>query len=136
MQKAQDLPLCANAACKIATFVVVCVIENYSIAQELHRWHEFEQIYRMDAFWLSAPIGEAMPVSKYFTVVVRMPEGEADKQQVEAALKALEPFRTGMSLEDEMTVLELIEEHPDFDRSIGDEARRGAQKLHRLAEAN
>ncbi len=34
-----------------------------------------------------------MPVSKYFTVVVRMPEGEADKQQVEAALKALEPFR-------------------------------------------
>lgn len=135
MPKAQDLPLCPNAACKIATFVVVCVIENYSIAQELHRWHEFE-IYRMDAFRHSAPIAEAMPVSKYFTVVVRMPEGEADKQQVETALKALEPFRTGMSLEDEMTVRELIEEHPDFDRTIGDEARRGAQKLHRLAEAN
>ena len=73
-------------------------------------------------------------MSKYVTLVIRMPEDQAEKQQVSQAMKALEPFRTAMSLEDEMTVLELIEQHPDFDASIADEARAQAAKLHIQAE--
>lgn len=69
-------------------------------------------------------------MSKYVTLVIRMPEDPAEKQQVSQAMKALEPFRTAMSLEDEMTVLELIEQHPDFDESIAVEARAQAVKLH------
>lgn len=44
-------------------------------------------------------------MSKYVTIVIRMPEIEADKQQVSEAIERLEPFKTAMSLEDEMTVL-------------------------------
>lgn len=64
-----------------------------------------------------------------------MPEGQAEKQQVSQAMKALQPFQTAMSLEDEMTVLELIEQHPDFDESIAVEARADAAKLAAKAEA-
>lgn len=74
-------------------------------------------------------------MSKYFTLVIRMPEGEREKQQVSQAMRALQPFQTAMSLEDEMTVLELIEQHPDFDASIAEEARVQAAKLAATAEA-
>lgn len=50
-------------------------------------------------------------------------------------MKALQPFQTAMSLEDEMTVLELIEQHPDFDESIAVEARAAAAKLAAKVEA-
>lgn len=74
-------------------------------------------------------------MSKYITLVIRMPEGQAEKQQIQQAMKSLEPFLTAKSLEDEMTVLELIEQHPDFDGAIADEARVEAVRLHIQAEA-
>ena len=49
------------------------------------------------------------------------------------ALKQLEPHQTGMSLEDEMTVLEMIEQHPDFSEHIADEARTQTKELHAAA---
>jgi hypothetical protein len=73
-------------------------------------------------------------MSKYVTIVIRMPEGEAEKQQVSEGMRSLEPFKTAMSLEDEMTVLEMIEQHEDFDATIADEARAKTIELHRQAE--
>ena len=40
-----------------------------------------------------------------------------------------------MSIEDEMTVLEMIEQHEDFPEYIADEAREKTKELHALAEA-
>lgn len=74
-------------------------------------------------------------MSKYVTIVIRMPKGEAEKQQVNNAMKSLQPFQTGMSLEDEMTVLEMIEQHEDFDTTIADEARVKTAELHLQSEA-
>lgn len=68
-------------------------------------------------------------MNKYVTLVIRMPEDEAEKQQASEAIKALEPYRTAMSLGDEITVLDLIEQHPDFDEYIADEARAEARRL-------
>lgn len=76
-----------------------------------------------------------MSMGKYVTVVIRMPEDEASKERVREGLKLLEPHQTGMSLEDEMTVLELIEQHEDFESHIGDDARAKAAELHAVAEA-
>jgi len=73
-------------------------------------------------------------MDKYVTIVIRMPEGEAEKQQVSESIKSLKPFQTAMSLEDEMTVLEMIEQHEDFDATIADEARAKTLELHRQAE--
>lgn len=72
---------------------------------------------------------KARPMNKYVTLVIRMPEDEAEKQQASEAIKALEPYRTAMSLGDEITVLDLIEQHPDFDEYIADEARAEARRL-------
>lgn len=74
-------------------------------------------------------------MDKYVTIVIRMPEDEAEKQQVSESIKSLKPFQTAMSLEDEMTVLEMIEQHKDFDATIADEARAKTLELHRQAEA-
>lgn len=68
-------------------------------------------------------------MGKFVTFVIRMPEDQVAKQQVSEAMKVVEPFRTAMALEDEMTILELIERHPDFDGSIAVEARAEAEKL-------
>ena len=75
-------------------------------------------------------------MSKYVTIVVRMPNDESSKAVVRQAFKLLEPHQTAMSLEDEMTVLDLIEQHDDFDSSIADDARRKTSELHALAEPN
>lgn len=74
-------------------------------------------------------------MSNYMTIVVRMPTDEAGKEKVQQAMSLLEPHRTAMSLEDEMTTLELIEQHPDFDEFIAAEARRKTVELHKQAEA-
>lgn len=71
--------------------------------------------------------------ARVITVVVRMPEDEAGKAVVNGAIKALEPYQTGMSMEDEMTILELIEDHDDFDPSIAKEARAKAQEMQDAA---
>ena len=74
-------------------------------------------------------------MNKYVTVVIKMPEDDAGKQQVRAALEALKPHQTAMSIEDEMTVLEMIEQHPDFEEYIADDARAKTLELHARAEA-
>lgn len=74
-------------------------------------------------------------MNKYTTVVIRMPEGEDDKKKVREGLALLQPFQTAMSLEDEMTLLELIQQHEDFDSWIEDEARTKMLKLHAASEA-
>lgn len=74
-------------------------------------------------------------MSHYVTLVIRMPEDEAEKQKVTEALDLLEPFKTGVSIEDEMTILELIENHDEFDAAIADEARAKTLELHAQAES-
>lgn len=74
-------------------------------------------------------------MSNYTTIVIRMPTDEAGKEAVQQALNLLKPHQTAMSLEDEMTTLELIEQHPEFDEYIAEEARRKTVELHKRAEA-
>ncbi|KGG87677.1 hypothetical protein P245_19695 [Comamonas thiooxydans] len=71
-----------------------------------------------------------MSANRVFTVVARWPEDEKGKAVVQEALVALRPYQTAMSLEDEISVLEFIEQHPEFDESIADEAREQAKALH------
>ena len=71
-----------------------------------------------------------MSANRVFTVVARWPDDEKEKAVVQAALDALRPYQTAMSLEDEISVLEFIEQHPDFDESIAEEAREQAKALH------
>ncbi len=72
-------------------------------------------------------------MSNCVTIVIRIPNDTTQKLEVQHALKLLEPYRTGMSLEDEMTVLEMIEQHPGFPEHIATEARAQTQKLHAAA---
>lgn len=74
-------------------------------------------------------------MSQYLTVVVRIPEDEEMNGHVSSALEQLNPYITGMSQEDEMTVLELIEQHDDFEPHIAEDARAKAAELHQAAES-
>lgn len=74
-------------------------------------------------------------MSKYTTIVIRNPDDDEGKRQVNEALKLLAPHRTAMSIEDEMTVLEMIEAHEDFPPHIAQDARSRAAELHAQAEA-
>lgn len=91
--------------------------------------------YQQNNFAIETERKMGMNAGKYVTVVIRMPDDEAGKKSVQDGLKLIEPFRTAMSLEDEMTVLELIEEHEDFEPHIADDARAKADELHKAAEA-
>ena len=73
--------------------------------------------------------------NQYVTIVVRVPADGANKEQFDAAMKAVQAFQTAMSLEDEMTALELIEDHEDFDPAIATEARAKTLQLHAAAQA-
>ena len=66
-------------------------------------------------------------MSNYTTLVIRMPEDAEGKKRVQKGFELLTPYQTAMSLEDEMTVLELIEEHEDFPEYIAEEAREKAK---------
>lgn len=75
----------------------------------------------------------------YMTVVFRMPNDVAQRKTFSAALQFGEEFHgariTAMALEDESTVLELIEQHEDFDESIAADARAQMRELHAAEEA-
>ncbi len=66
---------------------------------------------------------------RVITTAVLVPEGKADRDQLYAALKMLAPYQIAMSLEDDMTILELIEEDEEFDSLIAERARLGAKEL-------
>ncbi len=68
-------------------------------------------------------------MNQYFTYVIRMPEDPAQKEAVKQAIDILKPHATAMSLEDEMTVLDCIEQHPDFPDHIAHEARQQAKEI-------
>ena len=74
-------------------------------------------------------------MSKYITIVIRMPEDVEGTAQVQQGLKFLEPHKTAMSLEDEMTVLELIEGHEDFQEHVAADARAKTKEFQAAAEA-
>lgn len=69
-------------------------------------------------------------MNRHITIVVQMPENEIELAKVREALKTLEPYQTAMSMEDEMTILDMIEQHPEFADHIIDDARRDAKRLH------
>ena len=74
-------------------------------------------------------------MSSYLTLVIQMPDNDPDaKARIQEGLRILDPYRTAMSLEDEMTVLELIERHEDFDDGIAEDARARAKAVHSAAE--
>jgi len=66
------------------------------------------------------------PADKYITLVVRIPDGDTVARE---ALRSLEPYTTAMSMQDEMTVLDFIEEHEDFPDYIAQDARGKARKF-------
>ncbi len=73
----------------------------------------------------------------YLTVVIQLPDDPAQRKEVTAALPLSGNFHggriTAMSLEDEITVNELLEEKLDSDEV--DEARAQAKALAARAEA-
>ena len=70
----------------------------------------------------------------YVRLVVRMPDDVNARNQIREGLGLLEPFRTDMSSEDEMTVLGLIEQHEAFPKYIAEEAREEVARLHATYE--
>ena len=72
-------------------------------------------------------------MSSFLTLVIRMPDNPDAKARIQEGRRMLDPYRTGMSLEDEMTILELIEQHEDFEDYIAEEARAKAKALHSAA---
>lgn len=74
-------------------------------------------------------------MGKYTTIVIRMPDDAEGKKQVQHGLEFIKPYQTAMSMEDEMTILELIEQHEDFEAHIADEARAKTKELHATAES-
>lgn len=74
-------------------------------------------------------------MSQYTTIVIQMPSDDRHKKVVQQALAQLSPYQVAMSLEDEMTLLELIEQHDDFPSHIADEARTRMAELHAAAES-
>lgn len=67
-------------------------------------------------------------MNNFCTIVIRMPDSESEKNTVQTALNMLAPHQTAMSLEDEITVLEHIENHEDFEEYIAEDARERAAK--------
>lgn len=74
-------------------------------------------------------------MSQYVTVVIRMPSDARERAAVKKALQAIQPHVSGMSQEDEMTVLDLIEQHEEFHEWIAEEARQKTAELHAQSEA-
>lgn len=69
------------------------------------------------------------------TLVIRLPGNSAAQERIQAALDTLRPYCTGTSMEDDMTVLDLIEQHDDFDSSIAEQAREQTIQLHKQLSA-
>ncbi len=57
------------------------------------------------------------------TLVIRMPVDPRALSAVTAALRVLEPYTTGLSQDDEMTVMDMADAHEDMPAHILDEAR-------------
>lgn len=69
-------------------------------------------------------------INRYLTLVVQKQHDPESEKRIKQGLELLQPFISAMSLEDEISILEFIENHPDFDSEIGDEARAQVNQLH------
>ncbi|WGK63441.1 hypothetical protein QAO71_16860 (plasmid) [Halopseudomonas sp. SMJS2] len=76
-------------------------------------------------------------MSKFVTYVIRLPETQKAKRRiVNGVLELVEKHGgeiTSGSDEDEMTILDMIEQHDDFADYIAEEARAKAKELHASA---
>ncbi|WP_434676675.1 hypothetical protein [Pseudomonas sp. D3-10] len=72
-------------------------------------------------------------MSKFVTYVIRLPEDQEAKSKIVNGVRALVESHggeiTAASTEDEMTVLDMIEQHEDFPEYIANEARAQAKEL-------
>lgn len=72
-------------------------------------------------------------MSKFLTYVIRLPEDQEAKTAISTGVRALVEKHggeiTAASNEDEMTILDMIENHEDFPEYIADEARAQAKEL-------
>lgn len=72
-------------------------------------------------------------MSKFVTYVIRLPEDQEATREIVNGVRALVEKNggevTAASNEDEMTILEMIEQHEDFREYIADEARAQAKEL-------
>lgn len=77
-------------------------------------------------------------MSKCATYVIRFPEDSAARERIVQGIRELVEKNAGditaVSNEDEMTVLDMIEEHDDFADYIADEARAKAKALLAAAQ--
>lgn len=73
-------------------------------------------------------------MANYTTIVIRVPDDPTGKQQIFKALRLLDPYQRGISLEDELTFLECITHHEKFDHSIIEDAKAKMAELHAFRE--
>lgn len=73
-------------------------------------------------------------MSNYTTSVIRLPDNPVSSRAIMEGMRQLVERHggeiTGASKEDEMSVLDMIEQHEDFDGYIADEARVRVKELH------
>lgn len=74
-------------------------------------------------------------MSEFITIVIRTPIDPDEKAILHKAIEAIRPYQTCMSLEDEATILDMIENHPDFDTNIAEDARKQTALLHATARS-
>ena len=73
-------------------------------------------------------------MSNYSTIVFRVPEDQQGKGDIFRALRLLDPYQTGISLADELTLLECIVEDPRFDPAIMADAVQRRADIHAARE--
>ncbi|HFD3781052.1 TPA: hypothetical protein ACF4EW_002568 [Pseudomonas aeruginosa] len=76
-------------------------------------------------------------MSNFVTYVIRLPETQEVRSAIVSGVRELVEKHggeiSGASNEDEMTVLDMIEQHEDFADYIADDARAKAKELHAKA---
>jgi hypothetical protein len=72
-------------------------------------------------------------MNKYMTLVVRVPTNAEDRARLDEGYELLRPYLSASSCDDEMTILELIEQHEDFPEHIANRAREQTRALHAQA---
>ncbi|GGM25360.1 hypothetical protein ACFQDN_21860 [Pseudomonas asuensis] len=72
-------------------------------------------------------------MSKFVTYVIRLPKGQDAKTKITTGVRTLVKKHggeiTAASNEDEMTILDMIEQHEDFPKHIAEDARTQAKEL-------
>ena len=64
-----------------------------------------------------------MTMNQFFTAVLQRPAEPVALERYTQALEGIRPFLTASALGDAISLLDLIEEHEDFDNRIADAAR-------------